>query len=75
MSYDASFLFRVESLLLSDSAQKPYVMTRSGGTSRNAHSCPERVVPLWDDSLHLASVTTRNAVTSRDTYTKMQKIF
>ena len=43
--------------------------------SRDAHSYPERVIPLWDDSLHLASVTTRYTVTSRDTYTKMQKIF
>ena len=50
-------------------------MTQSSGTSRDAHSCPERVIPLWDDSAHLASVMTRYAVTSRDTYTKMQKKF
>ena len=68
-SRDASFLFCVESLLLSDSAQKPSVTTQSSGTSRYAHSCPERVIPLWDDSLYLASVTTRYAVTTHYTVT------
>ena len=73
MSRDASLQFRVESLRLSDSAQKLFVTTRSIGTSCYAHSCPERVIPLWDESAHLASLTTRYTVTSCDTHTKMQK--